>query len=87
MEEPRIGRPRIVSADEWQQARDELLEAEKEATRALDALAARRRRLPMVRYANDYVFDTPAGKRTLPALFEGNEKLVGYQIMDNGLEN
>jgi hypothetical protein len=35
--------PRIVSAEEWQQARDGLLKAEKEATRALDALAARRR--------------------------------------------
>lgn len=41
--------PEIVSADQWQQDRDELLKAEKEATRALDALAARRRRLPMVR--------------------------------------
>ena len=84
MEEPRIARPRIVSADEWQQARDELLKAEKEATRVLDALAARRRRLPMVTYANDYVFDTPAGKRTLLDLFEGLEQLVVYQFMDNG---
>ena len=84
MEEPRIARPKIVSADEWQQARDELLKAEKEATRALDALAARRRRLPMVKYANDYVFDTPTGKRTLLDLFEGHEQLVVYQFMDNG---
>jgi hypothetical protein len=41
--------PKIVPAGQWQQARDELLKAEKEATRALDALAARRRRLPMVK--------------------------------------
>ena len=40
-------KPKIVPVEEWQQARDELLKAEKEATRALDALAARRRRLPM----------------------------------------
>jgi predicted dithiol-disulfide oxidoreductase (DUF899 family) len=84
MDEPKIARPRIVSADEWQQARGELLKAEKEATRALDALAAQRRRLPMVEYANDYVFDTPAGKRTLLDLFEGREQLVVYQFMDNG---
>ena len=38
--------PAVVSAEEWQQDRDELLKLEKEATRTLDALAARRRRLP-----------------------------------------
>ena len=79
-----MDKPEIVTADEWQRARDELLKAEKEATRALDALAARRRRLPMVKYANDYVFDTPAGTRTLLDLFEGHEQLVVYQFMDNG---
>ena len=42
-------KPTIVSAEEWQQARDDLLKAEKELTRAQDALAARRRRLPMVK--------------------------------------
>jgi predicted dithiol-disulfide oxidoreductase (DUF899 family) len=77
-------RPQIVSAEEWQQARDELLKAEKEATRALDALAARRRRLPMVRFANDYPFDTPTGSKTLLDLFDGRGQLVVYQFMDNG---
>ncbi len=57
----KTAKPKIVSAGEWQRERDELLTAEKEATRALDALAARRRRLPMVRFRNDYVFDTPEG--------------------------
>jgi len=32
--------PEIVSAEKWQQDRDELLKAEKEATRTLDAIAA-----------------------------------------------
>jgi predicted dithiol-disulfide oxidoreductase (DUF899 family) len=41
--------PEIVSAGKWQQDRDELLRAEKAATRAFDALAGRRRRLPMVK--------------------------------------
>jgi predicted dithiol-disulfide oxidoreductase (DUF899 family) len=77
-------KPRIVSDEEWRQARDELLTAEKEATRALDSLAARRRRLPMVKFANDYVFDTPTGTKTLLDLFEGRGQLIVYQFMDNG---
>jgi predicted dithiol-disulfide oxidoreductase (DUF899 family) len=77
--------PKIVSAQEWQQARDDLLRAEKEATRALDALAARRRRLPMVKFeARKYVFDTPDGPKTLLDLFVGRSQLVVYQFMDVG---
>jgi predicted dithiol-disulfide oxidoreductase (DUF899 family) len=77
--------PEIVSAGKWQQDRDELLKAEKEATRALDALAARRRRLPMVKFDSDrYVFDTSAGPQTLPGLFAGQRQLVVYQFMDKG---
>jgi predicted dithiol-disulfide oxidoreductase (DUF899 family) len=77
--------PEIASAEQWQQARDELLQAEKEATRALDVLAARRRRLPMVRFDNSrYVFDTPDGPKTLLDLFAGHQQLAIYQFMDNG---
>jgi predicted dithiol-disulfide oxidoreductase (DUF899 family) len=77
--------PEIVSAGKWQQDRDELLKAEKEATRALDALAARRRRLPMVKFDNNkYVFGTSAGSKTLLDLFAGRQQLVVYQFMDNG---
>ena len=77
--------PDVVSAEKWQQDRDELLTAEKEATRALDALAARRRRLPMVRFdGNRYVFATSVGQKTLPGLFAGQRQLVVYQFMDNG---
>jgi len=79
-----MNKPKIVSADEWQQARDELLKAEKEATRALDALAARRRRLPMVTFGNGYAFDTPTGPKCLLDLFDGRGQLVVYQFMDNG---
>lgn len=79
------GMPQVVSAEEWQQERDELLRAEKEATRALDALAARRRRLPMVKIDNGkYVFDGPGGRKTLLDLFDGCRQLVVYQFMDNG---
>ena len=76
--------PQVVSAEEWQEARDELLKSEKEATRALDALAARRRRLPMVKFDNSYVFATPTGQKTLLELFDGREQLVIYQFMDRG---
>ena len=79
-----MSKPPIVSAEEWQRARGELLTAEKEATRALDALAARRRRLPMVRFSNSYLFDTPAGPKTLVDLFDGRDQLVVYQFMDLG---
>jgi predicted dithiol-disulfide oxidoreductase (DUF899 family) len=77
-------KPRIVSAPEWQQARDELLKAEKEATRSLDAIAARRRRLPMVTFRSDYEFASPFGLKTLLDLFEGRPQLAVYQFMDNG---
>jgi predicted dithiol-disulfide oxidoreductase (DUF899 family) len=77
--------PQVVPPEKWQQERDDLLTAEKEATRALDALAARRRRLPMVKFeAGAYVFDAPAGPATLPDLFAGRDQLAVYQFMDNG---
>jgi predicted dithiol-disulfide oxidoreductase (DUF899 family) len=76
--------PEIVSAQQWQQERDDLLKAEKEATRALDALAARRRRLPMVKFSDGYVFDTPEGPKSLADLFDGRNQLVVYQHMDVG---
>jgi predicted dithiol-disulfide oxidoreductase (DUF899 family) len=77
-------KPKVVSEAEWQLARDELLKDEKDATRALDALAARRRRLPMVRFDTGYAFDTPAGPKSLIDLFDGRGQLVVYQFMDNG---
>lgn len=77
-------KPPVVTAEQWQQARDELMRAEKELTRAQDRLAAQRRRLPMVRFDNGYAFDTPAGPRTLLELFEGRQQLVVYQFMDVG---
>jgi predicted dithiol-disulfide oxidoreductase (DUF899 family) len=70
-----------VPAEEWQAARDELLAKEKEATRALDALAAERRRLPMVEIEKDYVLDGPDGKASLLDLFEGRRQLILYHFM------
>ena len=73
--------PQIVSREEWQQARDQLLVKEKAATRARDALAAERRRLPMVRIEKEYVFEGPDGKVSLPDLFEGRRQLIVYHFM------
>jgi predicted dithiol-disulfide oxidoreductase (DUF899 family) len=75
----------IVSAEQWQTDRDELLKTEKELTRALDAAASRRRRLPMVEFDNErYAFDTPDGPKHLLDLFAGRTQLMAYQFMDNG---
>lgn len=74
----------VVSTEEWERARADLLTAEKELTRARDAVAAHRRRLPMTPFPSDHVFATPDGPRTLPELFDGRGTLAVYQFMDRG---
>lgn len=76
-----ISLPPIVSPAEWQAAHDALLATEKAATRARDALAAERRRQPMVRIDKPYVFEGPAGKVSLLDLFEGRRQLILYHFM------
>lgn len=73
--------PKVVDKAQWQQARDALLLKEKAATQALDALAAERRRLPMVRIDKPYVFAGPRGKMSLLDLFEGRRQLLLYHFM------
>jgi predicted dithiol-disulfide oxidoreductase (DUF899 family) len=78
-----MNRPQIVSAQEWQVARDALLVKEKEYTRALDALAAERRRLPMVQLDTEkYEFTAPDGRpASLIDLFAGQQQLLIYHFM------
>jgi predicted dithiol-disulfide oxidoreductase (DUF899 family) len=71
--------PPIVSPEEWEAARQELLVKEKELTRARDAMAAERRRMPWQAVEQDYVFEGPAGKVTLLDLFEGRRQLIVYR--------
>jgi predicted dithiol-disulfide oxidoreductase (DUF899 family) len=76
-----MGLPNVVSEAEWRVARDELLVKEKEATRALDALAAERRRLPMVAIEKDYELVGPDGKVRFSDLFDGRRQLIVYHFM------
>jgi predicted dithiol-disulfide oxidoreductase (DUF899 family) len=68
--------PEIATRDEWHAARKALLAKEKELTRARDALAADRRRLPMVRIAKEYAFEGRNGPATLLDLFDGRRQLI-----------
>ena len=70
---------KVVSAKEWQAARQQLLAKEKELTRARDALAAERRRMPWVAVEKEYEFNTPQGKVSLLDLFDGRRQLIIYR--------
>jgi predicted dithiol-disulfide oxidoreductase (DUF899 family) len=71
--------PPIVSPEEWKAAREKLLVKEKELTRARDALAAERRRMPVMLVEKEYRFDGPNGRASLLDLFEGRRQLIVYR--------
>ncbi len=72
--------PPIVSAQEWDAARQEMLVKEKEHTRARDALAAQRRRMPWTAVEKPYAFDGPEGTVGLLDLFDGRRQLIVYAL-------
>jgi predicted dithiol-disulfide oxidoreductase (DUF899 family) len=72
---------RIVSSEEWLTARKALLVKEKEATRLRDKVNAERLALPWVKVDKNYVFDTPAGRKSLSELFAGRSQLIVYHFM------
>ena len=72
--------PPVVSPEEWKQAREKLLVKEKEITRARDALAAERRRMPWMPVEKDYEFEGPDGTVSLADLFEGRRQLIVYRF-------
>jgi predicted dithiol-disulfide oxidoreductase (DUF899 family) len=76
-----MSHPPIVSQEEWLAARKELLAREKAHTRQGDAIAAERRRLPMVRIARDYAFTGPGGTVRLLDLFGDQRQLIVYHFM------
>jgi len=71
--------PPIVSPELWQVAWENLLVKEKELTRARDAMAAERRRMPWVAVEKQYAFDGPDGRVSLADLFAGRRQLVVYR--------
>jgi len=73
--------PKIVSREEWLDARKALLVKEKDATRLRDAVNAERRRLPMVKISKDYVFAGPNGALRLVDMFEGRSQLYIHHFM------
>src|SRR5215469_18789910 len=72
---------KVVSSAEWVAARKKLLAKEKELTRLRDNIARERRQLPWFKVEKNYIFDTPAGKKSLADLFGGRSQLLVYHFM------
>jgi predicted dithiol-disulfide oxidoreductase (DUF899 family) len=71
--------PPIVAHEAWEAARRQLLVKEKSLTRARDALAAERRRMPWLAVDKEYAFDGPTGRTSLLDLFAGRRQLIIYR--------
>ena len=69
----------IVSPQQWETARQQLLVKEKALTRARDAMAAERRRMPWMQVEKAYAFDGPNGKASLMDMFDGRRQLILYR--------
>lgn len=74
-----VNHPQVVSSDEWEQARQEMLKKEKAFTHVRDDLAAQRRRMPWMKVEKDYVFESPDGRVDLAGLFDGRRQLILYR--------
>ena len=72
--------PPVVDQQTWRAQLDELRKREKAATRELDAIAAQRRRLPMVEMPK-YVLAGPSGPVCLAEVFDGRSQLIVYNHM------
>ncbi|HQU93548.1 MAG TPA: DUF899 family protein, partial [Pyrinomonadaceae bacterium] len=72
-------KPKVVSREEWAEALGQLLVREKELTRARDALAAERRRMPWLAVEKVYEFDGPNGRESLLDLFTNRRQLIVYR--------
>src|SRR5262245_12057360 len=72
---------KVTSSKEWLEARNELLQKEKELTRLRDEVSEERRKLPWLKVEKNYVFDAPGGGKTLADLFEGRSQLLVKHFM------
>jgi predicted dithiol-disulfide oxidoreductase (DUF899 family) len=75
----KMSTPPIVSPQQWEDARLQMLVKEKEFTHARDALAAQRRRMPWLAVEKQYAFEGPKGNVSLLDLFEGRRQLILYR--------
>jgi predicted dithiol-disulfide oxidoreductase (DUF899 family) len=73
--------PQIVRREQWNEARRELMQQEKQLMRLQDELSEKRRALPRVRVEQAYTFDTPEGTRSLADLFGDKTQLLVYHLM------
>ncbi|HWN57836.1 MAG TPA: thioredoxin family protein [Methylomirabilota bacterium] len=74
---------KIVSRDQWLEARKKLLSKEKEFTRLRDQLSQERSEMPWEPVEKNYVFEGPNGKESLAQLFDGSSQLVVHHFMFN----
>ena len=72
---------KVVSKEEWLEARIELLKAEKELTHRSDEVVKQRQELPWLRIDKEYQFDTEEGKMSLTDFFKGRSQLFIYHFM------
>jgi len=79
VDQPAMKTPPVVSAQEWEAAWQQLLVKEKAQTRARDALAAERRRMPWRAVEKAYTFEGPSGRASLLDLFHGRRQLILYR--------
>jgi predicted dithiol-disulfide oxidoreductase (DUF899 family) len=71
----------IGTREEWEAARDELAQLEREQAERNEEVRRKRLELPWVRVEKEYVFDTEHGTKTLAELFEGRSQLLAYNVM------
>src|SRR5215831_11301545 len=74
-------RHKVVTKEQWIEARKKLLVQEKEFTRLRDQLSKQRRELPWESVDEEYVFEGRDGSQTLSELFDGRSQLVVYHFM------
>jgi predicted dithiol-disulfide oxidoreductase (DUF899 family) len=72
---------KVVSSEEWLEARKAHLAKEQEFTRQRDELSLQRRELPWEKVEKKYPFDGPEGKETLSDLFKGRSQLIIHHFM------
>ncbi len=72
---------KVVSREEWLEARKALLAGERALTHLRDEISAERRALPWVKVEKDYIFQAPDGPVSLADLFDGRSQLAVYHFM------